>query len=141
MIPREVIFLNGPPGSGKGANLDFVKRIRGLTKAVTMSSMLAPNAEAQAIIQEGGLVPDAIVGDALLTQAFHPDYTDKAGIIVDGFPRSEAQVRACVAAMRVISACALRACAHNSGVTLPAALMQTSCALRPCRNTRQVDAR
>ena len=99
VIPREVIFLNGPPGSGKGANLGFVKRIRGLSRSVTMSSMLAHHVEAQSIIQEGGLVPDEMVGAAVLQQAFHPAHADRAGIIIDGFPRTATQVP-------LLSACA-----------------------------------
>ena len=73
VIPREIIWLNGPPGSGKGANLGFVKRIRGLSRSITMSAMLERNPEAQAIIRQGGLVPDEVVGDALLQQVSIPE--------------------------------------------------------------------
>jgi Adenylate kinase len=93
VIPRDIIWLNGPPGSGKGANLGFVKRIRGLSRAITMSAMLERNPEAVQIIRGGGLVPDEVVGDALLQQACDPAVADRAGIIIDGFPRSENQAR------------------------------------------------
>jgi adenylate kinase family enzyme len=57
-----------------------------------MSTMLSMHKEAHDIIRDGGLVPDELVGDALLEQAFNPKHADRAGIIIDGFPRSESQV-------------------------------------------------
>lgn len=77
VIPRETIWLNGPPGSGKGANLGFVKRIRGLSRSVTMSGLLERNPEAQAIIREGALpaVPATYLCAHSTGMLFHVDYT------------------------------------------------------------------
>ncbi len=34
--PAEVVWLNGAPGSGKGANTPFIMESRGITRAITM---------------------------------------------------------------------------------------------------------
>ena len=40
VCPREVVWLNGAPGSGKGSNLQFIMKSRGLSRAVGMSQLL-----------------------------------------------------------------------------------------------------
>ena len=59
--PKEIVWLNGAPGSGKGANTPFILDSRGLNRAVTMSSLLERHEGCQALMQAGELVPDAMV--------------------------------------------------------------------------------
>eukprot|EP00892_Ulva_mutabilis_P001962 jgi/Ulvmu1/11767/UM008_0181.1 len=92
VTPKEIIWLNGPPGAGKGANLEFIKRIRGLSYSVVMSRVLARHPETATIMENGGLVSDEKVCDCLLQAVFNPAYASPSGCIVDGFPRSEIQV-------------------------------------------------
>ena len=92
LTPRELIFLNGPPGSGKGANMPFIKRIRGLSQSVVVSGLLARRPETRNIVESGGLVSDESVCDVVLEALFDPLFTSQAGCIVDGFPRSTSQV-------------------------------------------------
>lgn len=81
----------GAPGSGKGTNTVFILESRGLTRAVTMSSLLQSDARIAAAMAAGELVPDEMVADALLETVFDPD-ADPAGVLVDGFPRTALQV-------------------------------------------------
>jgi adenylate kinase family enzyme len=89
--PRELVWLNGAPGSGKGTNTPFILRSRGLGRAVCVSSLLA--AEQSAAINAGALVSDAAVVDALLAALLDPSRgAEAAGAVVDGFPRTPLQV-------------------------------------------------
>ena len=45
VCPREVVWLNGAPGSGKGTNMPFIMKSRGLSRTVTMSQLLDGSAE------------------------------------------------------------------------------------------------
>jgi len=81
----------GALGSGKGTNTVFILESRGLTRAVTMSSLLQSDARIAAAMAKGELVPDELVADALLETVFDPD-ADPAGVLVDGFPRTALQV-------------------------------------------------
>eukprot|EP00884_Botryococcus_braunii_P018635 jgi/Botrbrau1/5455/Bobra.27_1s0006.1 len=92
ICPKEIVWLNGAPGSGKGANTPFILESRGLTRAVSMSSLLEHNQSIKELMEAGELVPDAMVGDALLEVIFNPDQADSAGILIDGFPRTALQV-------------------------------------------------
>ena len=57
------------------------------------SSLLDSSAEIREIKDRGELVPDTLVGDALLAQIFDPDVNDGLGLVIDGFPRTALQVR------------------------------------------------
>lgn len=57
------------------------------------SSLLDSSPEIRAIKDRGELVPDTLVGDALLAQIFDPELNDGMGLVVDGFPRTALQVR------------------------------------------------
>lgn len=46
----------------------------------------------QEVMDRGELVPDSMVGDALLETIFDPDDNDGAGLVMDGFPRTALQV-------------------------------------------------
>jgi adenylate kinase len=90
--PKEIVWLNGAPGSGKGANTSFILGARGLSRAVTMSALLEASPELKARIDAGDLLPDGLVCDALLDAIFNPDLADGAGVLIDGFPRTALQV-------------------------------------------------
>lgn len=90
--PKEIVWLNGAPGSGKGANTSFILGARGLSRAVTMSTLLESSPDLKARIDAGDLLPDGLVCDALLDAIFNPDAFDAAGVLVDGFPRTALQV-------------------------------------------------
>jgi len=96
--PREIVWLNGAPGAGKGANTAFVLEIRGLKRAVTMSDLLDGYPEAKCLKEKGELVPDDIVIEALLYAILNPKHNDGIGLVVDGFPRTALQVE-CVQAL------------------------------------------
>jgi adenylate kinase len=93
-VPREVVWLNGAPGSGKGANTHHIMKTRGLEATFSMSGLLAASREARSLIDRGDMIPDVLVGDllleTLLTKCCH---APECGVLVDGFPRTNIQVR------------------------------------------------
>lgn len=92
VCPREVVWLNGAPGSGKGTNIPFILKTRGMSRAIGMSQLLDSSPEIRDIIDRAELVPDALVLDALLDAILNPDLNDGAGLVIDGFPRTATQV-------------------------------------------------
>jgi adenylate kinase family enzyme len=92
VCPREIVWLNGAPGSGKGTNMPFIMKSRGLSRTVGMSQLLDSSTEIRDIINRGELVPDSMVLDALLDAVLNPDLNDGAGLVIDGFPRTAMQV-------------------------------------------------
>jgi len=89
-FPREIVWLGGAPGSGKGTNANNVAAARGFTaKTIVMSSLLS-SPECEAIKSQAGLVDDATVFELLLKELCKPEYRD--GVVVDGFPRTQEQV-------------------------------------------------
>ena len=92
ICPREVVWLNGAPGSGKGTNIPFILKTRGMNRAIGMSQLLDSSPEIKDIIDRAELVPDALVLDALLDAILNPDVNDGSGLVIDGFPRTATQV-------------------------------------------------
>eukprot|EP00898_Chlorokybus_atmophyticus_P008648 jgi/Chlat1/8785/Chrsp90S08133 len=106
--PREIVWLNGAPGSGKGANTPFVLQSRGFdARAIVISELLAKRPETRAIMDAGGLIDDAAVVTLLLQELLfgpkgvHATDNDTSGddkdsshygMVVDGFPRTSLQV-------------------------------------------------
>ncbi|DBA76165.1 hypothetical protein WJX77_008047 [Trebouxia sp. C0004] len=90
--PHEIVWLNGAPGAGKGANTPFIMKSRGLSRSVPMSDMLERNPQIKHLMEAGELVPDTMVGDALLDIIFAPEENDGVGMLIDGFPRTALQV-------------------------------------------------
>ncbi|GBF89078.1 adenylate kinase [Raphidocelis subcapitata] len=107
-VPREIVFLNGAPGSGKGVNTPHILATRGIDSSICVSSLLTQYPEARKFIDAGEMISDAVVGDALLEAllggllgggggggggggegAAGGEY---AGVVVDGFPRTAVQV-------------------------------------------------
>lgn len=92
-VPREVVWLNGAPGAGKSANIPHLLSTRGLSRHVSMSTLLEHCDEARRRMDHGELLPDALVVDRLLEAILvdQPGDADDSGFVVDGFPRTPLQ--------------------------------------------------
>ncbi|KAG0375328.1 hypothetical protein BGX24_009252 [Mortierella sp. AD032] len=89
-FPKEIIWLMGAPGSGKGTHTPAILRARGITNpSISMSSLLA-TPECKELINKGMMVSDGKVIENLLHALL--DCEPEVGVLVDGFPRSEVQV-------------------------------------------------
>jgi adenylate kinase len=88
-FPREIVWLGGAPGSGKGTNSSSVASSRGISSETIVMSSLLESDEAQAIKAQGGMVDDKLVFEVLLNELCKPQYRE--GVVVDGFPRTKAQ--------------------------------------------------
>ncbi|MEM9026446.1 MAG: nucleoside monophosphate kinase [Verrucomicrobiota bacterium] len=89
-FPREIIWLNGAPGAGKGTNAEFIMNLRGISTEPVVVSDLLNSPEAKAKKDAGILVGDREVLGLLFKELLKDKY--QAGTIVDGFPRTSVQV-------------------------------------------------
>ena len=89
-FPRELIWLGGAPGAGKGTNTPFIAETRGITAPPIVVSNLLTSPLAVAIKNAGKLVGDREVIGLLFEDLLLPKYYD--GVIIDGFPRTKVQV-------------------------------------------------
>lgn len=89
-FPKEIIFLMGAPGSGKGTNTPFILRERGMTADPIVMSDLLCSPEDEELKKKARLVSDYEVVVLLLEKLLEPQF--KNGCVVDGFPRTPAQV-------------------------------------------------
>ena len=89
-FPKELILLGGAPGSGKGTNTAFIRKVRGIGSQPIVISQLLDSPEAQQIKAGGGMVGDEEVLRLLLHELLNPSYHDSA--LLDGFPRTKVQV-------------------------------------------------
>lgn len=89
-LPKEIIWLGGAPGSGKGTNTAFILRERGITAPSIVTSDLLDSPEMKRLKDGGNLVGDADVIRILFEKLLNPEYN--TGVIVDGFPRTRIQV-------------------------------------------------
>jgi adenylate kinase len=92
VFPKEIMWLGGAPGSGKGTNTPFILRERGLTAAPIVVSDLLDTPEMRALKDRGQFVGDREVIEALLRKLLEPTY--RTGVVVDGFPRTKVQAEA-----------------------------------------------
>jgi adenylate kinase len=92
VFPKEIMWLGGAPGAGKGTNTPFILRERGLTAPPIVMSDLLDTAEMQALKDRGQFVGDREVIEALLRRLLAPVY--QTGVVVDGFPRTKVQAEA-----------------------------------------------
>ena len=88
-FPKEIMWLGGAPGSGKGTNTPFILRERGLTAPPIVVSDLLDTPEMRALKDRGQLIGDRQVVEALLRELLKPEY--QTGVVVDGFPRTKVQ--------------------------------------------------
>jgi adenylate kinase len=92
VFPKEIMWLGGAPGSGKGTNTPFILRERGLTAPPIVMSDLLDAPEMRALKDRGQFVGDREVIEALLRKLLEPIY--QRGVVVDGFPRTQVQAEA-----------------------------------------------
>jgi len=88
-FPREILWLAGAPGAGKGTNTNYILRERGITADSIVVSSLLTTPEALAIKNAGGMVGDKEVVELLLEELLKEK--NKHGVVVDGFPRTGIQ--------------------------------------------------
>jgi adenylate kinase len=89
-FPKELILLGGAPGSGKGTNTDFIRKVRGDPAQPIVVSQLLDSPDAQKIKAGGGMVGDEEVLRLLFLEMLKPEFRDSA--VLDGFPRTNVQV-------------------------------------------------
>ena len=89
-FPKEIFWLNGAPGAGKGTNTDFIMKFRDLTAPPVVVSSLLESPEARQMINAGMLVGDREVVEIILRKLLEPIF--QSGAVVDGFPRTKVQV-------------------------------------------------
>lgn len=89
-FPREIFWLNGAPGAGKGTQTPAIMRELGCKTAPIVISDLLQTPKMQAIKAKGKLVGDRDVIPLLFHKLVEPEFRDI--VIVDGFPRTAGQV-------------------------------------------------
>ena len=89
-FPKALVLLGGAPGSGKGTQTDVIRKLRNMTCQPVVVSSLLNSPEARAIKAAGGMVGDREVLGLVLRELMKPEYRE--GTILDGFPRTKAQV-------------------------------------------------
>jgi len=89
-FPKEIFWLNGAPGSGKGTNTRFIMDTRSITADPIVVSNLLKTPAAKVLIDSGKLVGDREVTELVFSELLKP--VNQKGVIVDGFPRTQVQV-------------------------------------------------
>jgi adenylate kinase len=97
-VSHRVIFL-GPPGAGKGTQAQALAGEWGVPHVATgdmlreaVAAKTPLGLEAKRHMDSGGLVPDEVVIGLVGERLAQPDA--KAGVVLDGFPRTVAQAEA-----------------------------------------------
>ena len=82
-FPKEIMWLGGAPGAGKGTNTPFIVRERGITAPAIVISDLLNSPEMQKLKDTGQLVGDREVITLLFGKLLDPEF--QSGVVVDGF--------------------------------------------------------
>lgn len=90
VFPREMFWLNGAPGAGKGTQTRFTMQYCGLTAKPIVISELLGSPEARRMKDAGMMVGDREVTSLMLRALMHPSRA--TGVVIDGFPRTKVQV-------------------------------------------------
>lgn len=89
-FPREILWLNGAPGSGKGTHTRTAMEYRDFTAGPIVVSELLKSPEARKRIDAGMLVGDREVTHLVFSKLLDPSF--ESGVVVDGYPRTKVQV-------------------------------------------------
>eukprot|EP01084_Bolivina_argentea_P160212 279002_1 len=89
VFPKDIMWLCGAPGSGKGEMSQWIMYQRGYHAEPIKISNILNGPEIDEIKQAGKLVSDRVVISILLERLLLPEY--RTGVIVDGFPRTQLQ--------------------------------------------------
>ena len=73
-FPRELFWLNGAPGAGKGTNTAFIMQYREYSSQPLVVSDLLQSAEARKRIDAGMLVGDREVIEIILRKLLEPEF-------------------------------------------------------------------
>lgn len=114
VFPRELIFLTGAPGAGKGTQLGAILDERDILHSIEVSSLFSTPAF-EALKATGKLISDQDVVGAVLEALLDEKYA--GGVVIDGFPRTAAQAATLVLLHeRLAERCALFALHPDAGV-------------------------
>ncbi|CAJ0825863.1 6410_t:CDS:10 [Entrophospora sp. SA101] len=89
-LPREIIWLMGAPGSGKGTHTNSILKARGITNPAVCMSELLRSPDCLDLINKGQMISDGKVLESLFRALLKCD--PSVGCLIDGFPRTEIQV-------------------------------------------------
>jgi adenylate kinase len=89
-FPKEIFWLNGAPGSGKGTHTRFIMEFRSISASPLVVSDLLKTPAAKKLMDKGMLVGDRAVTELVFTELIRPE--NQKGVIVDGYPRTQVQV-------------------------------------------------
>ncbi|CAO3649269.1 unnamed protein product [Cunninghamella blakesleeana] len=89
-LPRELLFLMGAPGSGKGTHTPSILRMTGIKNQPIGISQLLQSPECKKLMDQGLMVSDAYVLELMLHAIIQSPYPE-TGVLIDGFPRTPIQ--------------------------------------------------
>ena len=91
VFPKDIMWLAGAPGAGKGTLTPHIMELRSLTQQPIEVSSLLTTPALQSKKERGELVSDEDVLALLLVALIERNKIDPFGVIVDGFPRTPVQ--------------------------------------------------
>ncbi|AWT60506.1 MAG: Adenylate kinase [Candidatus Moanabacter tarae] len=90
-FPREICWLNGAPGAGKGTQTRFIMESRNYTAPPILVSDLLDSPEGARLKDAGLMVGDQEVTALVLRKLLSSEY--QSGVVVDGYPRTAIQMK------------------------------------------------